>query len=511
MGSMRNAAGLLIGCLSLLSLVGLERRAEALDAAEERTEEVYLTRDQALAEVFPAAKRFESASLELDAAQTRRIQERCGRRLTEDKMEVFRALDSGDKPLGYAVVTDEIGKFQPITFLVGARPDGKITGIAVMVYRESIGSEVKRPRFLRQFKGKSAASALQVKRDIIHVAGATLSSRAIGRGAKKVLVALDECLLRDDRRAALEWKAAGPESRAAAGAAAGGAPGTVDGAPAARRSSYLMGTEIEITCYGEREPAERGIRAAFDEVARLEDLLSSFRRQSEVSIVNARGASEPVTVSADTFACVSAALEFARRSGGAFDPTLVKDGHAGVCADQEARSIRFLRPDLKLDLGGIGKGFALDRAAGVLEKHGVTRALLNFGGQILALDAPPGRAGWIVPVRDPRRPDEFLGHFELARASVASSGAYERGRHIIDPRTGKPAEGSLGATVCAATATDADALSTALFVLGDSGDALLKSVDRSAALIVSSSGGFHRVERPGAPSFVPAEGAAASP
>jgi thiamine biosynthesis lipoprotein len=114
-------------------------------------------------------------------------------------------------------------------------------------------------------------------------------------------------------------------------------------------------------------------------------------------------------------------------------------------------------------------------------------------------------------VRDPRRPDEFLGHFELARASVASSGAYERGRHIIDPRTGKPAEGSLGATVCAATATDADALSTALFVLGDSGDALLKSVDRSAALIVSSSGGFHRVERPGAPSFVPAEGAAASP
>jgi thiamine biosynthesis lipoprotein len=267
-----------------------------------------------------------------------------------------------------------------------------------------------------------------------------------------------------------------------------------------------MGTVLEATAYGEPAAVEAALRAAFAAVARLEELLSTYREESEISRINREAAARPVAVSADTLACVEEAIAFARRTGGAFDPTLTRNGHRAVAIDREARSIRFLREGLRLDLGGIGKGFALERAAAMLEERGVTRALLNFGGQVLALDPPPGREAWIIPVRDPMREGEDLGHYELARGSVSTSGTYERGKHIIDPRTGEPAAAALSATVCARSAIAADALSTAIHVLG-AGEAeeIIRQVEGGAALIVPADGARVEISGRGAPRFVRAE------
>ena len=250
------------------------------------------------------------------------------------------------------------------------------------------------------------------------------------------------------------------------------------------------------------------MREVFSEVARLESLLSTYQEDSEISQLNRMGAQRPLIVSRETIACVEAALSFSRQSHGAFDPTLVKNGHQKVKIDADSRTIQFLCDGLKLNLGGIGKGFALDHAAQILKKHGVHRALLNFGGQILALDAPPGHKAWMVPIRNPRRPDSFLGYYEVVHASISTSAAYERGPHIIDPHTGKPTGNSLSTTVCAPSATDADALSTTLDVLGSSTatEKLIKSLPESATLIVPSSGDLIELRNSHSPKFIRNQG-----
>jgi thiamine biosynthesis lipoprotein ApbE/Na+-translocating ferredoxin:NAD+ oxidoreductase RnfG subunit len=466
---------------TLLAALCLAAPAFADDSVHE---DVYLTRTEALREVFEDVGSVEEAKLTLRKEERDALEKRLGRRLVEPHFELYRGFGKGGELLGYAIITEEIGKFQPITFVVGSAPDAKVLDVAVMVYRESIGSEVKRRRFLSQFSGKSSREPLSVGRDIIKVSGATLSSHAISRGTKKVLAIVDEVLIGPRRRGDLVWLPVklDEEKKVAA-------EGLL------RRSRFLMGTVLEIACFGESEQASRAIAAAFGEVARLEGLLSHFRADSELSRVNREANTGPVLVSPETFVCIRAALDAARRTGGAFDPTLTADGYKRVDLDAAEQSVAFRRDvsrsaGLSLDLGGIGKGFALDRAAELLRRHGVRSAVLDFGGQILALDPPPGRGGWIVPVRDPGDPEGFLGYFEASGLSVATSALYERGSHIVDPRRGGPAAGVHSATVAAASATEADALSTALFVLGaDAAAPLLSGVQRGSAVVVAARGG----------------------
>lgn len=464
----------------------------------ERVEDVFLTEAAALREIFTRGESVERTVIVLSPDERRRVEARSGRRLFEDRFDLFRGLDPDGRVAGYAVVTEEIGKYQPITFIVGVTPESSVKDVAVMVYRESVGNDVRRRRFLGQFVGKGKDAPLLLNRDVINISGATLSSRAIARGVKKVLAAVEECVTGPRRRAEIAWRPHAPAPPARESESSGLAPPV-------RRTHCAMGTLLEIAAYGERETAESALADAFAEVARLEDLLSSFRPGSEISRVNAGAADGPVAVSRDTFECVAAALAFARASGGAFDPTLAPRGHEDVVLDPERRSIAFARKGLALDLGGIGKGFALDRAARALERRSVTRACLDFGGQILALDAPPGRpAGWVVAVRDPGSDDGVLGYYEIARASVSTSAAYERGPHVVDPATGRPASAALSATVVAQSATDADALSTALDVLGpERGLALVAARPGASALVVPAAGGAPLAAAfPGAPSFV---------
>jgi thiamine biosynthesis lipoprotein len=219
------------------------------------------------------------------------------------------------------------------------------------------------------------------------------------------------------------------------------------------------------------------------------------------------------------YRCTLLALDYAKASGGAFDPTVgallnIYDAHAPakppartlelalgrvgwqhVAVASEARSIRFRRPGMKLDLGGVAKGFALDTAGRAFTLSGNLAGLLQIGGNFYAWEAPPGEESWNVPLPDPRSPDRSLLNLRLSNRGVAVSGhgpPDAGGRLILDPSTGLPAAGDLLAAVAIAdSAADADALSTALFVMGSMrGAELLGRMNRAEALLlVSGEGG----------------------
>lgn len=153
-------------------------------------QEVLLTREQALKELFPESARAIDEARPLSRDTRQRLEKQLGRRIEEDTVDVIRVLDGSGSLRGYAVITEEIGKYRPITFMVGVTPDLRVRDVAVMVYRESRGGEVRRKRFLSQYRGKTAGSAIDVGRDIINISGATISVRSLNAGVKRVLAEL---------------------------------------------------------------------------------------------------------------------------------------------------------------------------------------------------------------------------------------------------------------------------------------------------------------------------------
>lgn len=153
---------------------------------------VYASEEQVLVEMFPGAATFVLDRRAIGASLRARIERRLERRLPEDQLYAYLAYDGDDAFLGYAVVTEEIGKYRPITFMVAVDPDLQVREAQVLVYRESRGMEVRRKRFLHQYVGKTTSDALRINRDIINVTGATLSVRAMNRGVERVLVSLQE-------------------------------------------------------------------------------------------------------------------------------------------------------------------------------------------------------------------------------------------------------------------------------------------------------------------------------
>lgn len=305
-----------------------------------------------------------------------------------------------------------------------------------------------------------------------------------------------------------------------------------------------MGTRLEIRAFGERSVVERAIEDAFDRVGRLERAMTTWDAGGELSGVN-RALSDPrrarsgVALSADLAGALDEALEWSRRTAGLYDPTvgalteawgLRRGGRApGAVEVREALSrtgaarVRLagqrLRadPGTSIDLGGIGKGIALDEAATVLQAAGVRAALLDFGGQVLALGAPPDEPGWIVAIAHPLDRDRPVLALRLARASLATSGNAERaitagGRrhgHLLDPRTGGPVDTDATVSVVATDATAADALATALLVAGPSGaEALAPVSGASWVFLVPGPAGVVDCATGGAPWTVALEAAA---
>lgn len=285
------------------------------------------------------------------------------------------------------------------------------------------------------------------------------------------------------------------------------------------RIQYLMGTLCEIRALGkDKGKVNQAVNRAFEDMTKLEVILSTYRLESEASRLNRAsvGSSQPTSI--DLMAILRLSQLYAQQTGGSFDvtvgpllkvwgiqkegripndqeitSTLGSVGFRYLELNEEHQTVRLLKPGMALDFGGIGKGHALDRAGEILKTSGVDCALLNFGGNILAIGTPPSKKTWIVEISDPANPSASLADLEIANASVSTSSQIERLKnakgkrvgHIVDPRSGKPVEFEGSVTVVAPTAAQADALSTALLVMGtDLGLAFIEKQKDTAALFV---------------------------
>ena len=260
-----------------------------------------------------------------------------------------------------------------------------------------------------------------------------------------------------------------------------------------RFSHEAMATTYEIFIVHEDERyARQAAIAAFDLVDRLESELSRFLENSDVTRINNAGANQPFQLSLDTFECLKIAKRVYAETNGAFDitiGTLFKcwrndDGsprkpslkeidfarlHTGmnlIELNEDEHTIKLSVSGVQIDLGGIGKGYAVDCVAELLREWSINVALVSGGySSVLALDAPPGKRGWPLTMTDPAGNKEILARPLLQNAALGGSGV-QKGGHIIDPRSSQPVGGRIAAWSSAPDATTADALSTAFMIMG---------------------------------------------
>jgi thiamine biosynthesis lipoprotein len=287
------------------------------------------------------------------------------------------------------------------------------------------------------------------------------------------------------------------------------------------KKKYAMGTVFEIVAYDSSPGhAAAAIDQAFKEIVRLDELLSNYNPDSELSRLNRTAHFQPQAVSADLYRITEESVEYSRISGGKFDITVaplvdlwkeaLRSGTAPSIEQQlEARQcigyekIKLLYPSqiqfrsscLRIDVGGIGKGYAIDRAADILRSRGISRALLDAGGStIYAMGAPRGQPGWLVRLRDPSQrvdPRVMLSENSLSTSEQTPPSLLQNNSagHIIDPATGLPVDSPYAVSVIATTATASDALSTTLLLVGPSaGKKIVEKIPGSAALWVAPTG-----------------------
>ena len=249
------------------------------------------------------------------------------------------------------------------------------------------------------------------------------------------------------------------------------------------------------------EALPRVLSDAFDEVDRIDRLMSHYKAASELSRVNREAARHPVTVDPELFGLIAESMRYSRESDGAFDITvgpLMKawgffrgDGHipadgeltaarrhvgaSHVILDAASASIAFDEPGVELDMGGIAKGYAVDRVVRLLRERHVSAALISAGGStVYGLGSPPGRDAWSIDIQDPIDSQKIALSVGLKDRALSVAGSSEKSfeadgvrySHIMDPRTGRPVQGMLSVAVLAPTGTAGDALDDALFVLG---------------------------------------------
>jgi thiamine biosynthesis lipoprotein len=265
---------------------------------------------------------------------------------------------------------------------------------------------------------------------------------------------------------------------------------------------YCMGTNFDIVAYGtDREGLESTIAYALREAKRLDGLFSNYRAESELCRVNRFGSRGPVTISSDLFQLLSACRVYSECSEGTFDVTmgplmkawgfykgtgqlpkpeevvqaLGNVGFAKVDLHEQNITVRLAKEGMELDPGGIGKGFAVDKMAKILKDGEVYSALIMSGGStIYGLGTPPNEPGWKVTIKDPRHPSKAAETVILKNEAISTSGNLEKffwadGKiwgHIIDPRTGYPAQGTLSVSVIAPRSIDSEAWTKPYYILG---------------------------------------------
>jgi len=272
-----------------------------------------------------------------------------------------------------------------------------------------------------------------------------------------------------------------------------------------KETRTIMGTYVTIT-------AERGglpeivVRAAvsdaFAEIGRVDDLMSTYKPESQLSLVNSRAGEGPVRVDPELADTVKDALDVAKMTGGGFDPTVEplvklwgiasKDArvppeteikkaislvdYREVAVDLAGSTVEIKKKGMSIDLGGIAKGYAADRAVEALRKAGITAGIVAVAGDLRLFGKRPDGRLWRIGIQHPRAKDELIAKLDVTDAATSTSGDYERYfikdgvryHHILDPKTGYPARGLVSVSVLAPKSWLADSLATGLFVMGPS-------------------------------------------
>ena len=288
-----------------------------------------------------------------------------------------------------------------------------------------------------------------------------------------------------------------------------------------RLEEPLMGTEVSVELW--HDNAQEGMtaaRAVMAEYHRINASMSTYLESSEISELNREAAKAPFTVGRELFDLVARSLELGRLSGGCFDITydsigFLYDLRAGIVPDEAERcanlplinyraveldedrlSIRFQHEGMRINLGGIAKGYAVERGAAILRERGIRHALLNAGGDSRVVGDRRGEP-WIIGVRDPRERDAVVARLPLVDEAISTAGDYERFferdgvryHHILNPTTGLPSTGVHSVTVIGPDGTMTDGLDTAIFVMGvPKGMALIAALPDYEAIIVDAAG-----------------------
>src|ERR1700736_1377840 len=284
------------------------------------------------------------------------------------------------------------------------------------------------------------------------------------------------------------------------------------------KKKYIMGTVFEIAAYDQSsEPASHAIEKAFQEIVRLDDLMSNYKPDSALSNLNRSAYFHAEKVPSDLYGVIDQAVQFSRLSDGKFGISIAPlvnlwkaalrgEGTPSRAQQEDVRTcvgyekIELSPPDrisfrsscLQLDLGAIGKGYAVDRAAEVLHSMGMRDALINAGGSTMfAMGAPPDHSAWLVHLRDPSNkidPQVMLkdGSVSTSEQTAPSLLGNDSAGHIIDPGTGMPLKTVFTVSAVSRTATVSDALSTTLLLLGPTkGKELIKSMADVSAIWIS--------------------------
>lgn len=285
----------------------------------------------------------------------------------------------------------------------------------------------------------------------------------------------------------------------------------------------VMGTFARIVVTAQnKKHAQQAISLAFDKINHIEDLMSDYDPDSQLSQVNREAFDRPIPVDAELFELLTASVEYSKLSDGAFDVTVgpvvqlwrkaktdqaaptpealaaakAAVGYQNLLLDAENQTVRFMKQGMFIDLGGIAKGYAVDKAVEILRNAGLKGGMVDIGGNLKCFGIPANNTEhWYIGLQDPENEDSILLKLILDDRAVATSGDYrrfvtingEKHSHIINPATADSAQSLSSVTIITADAMAADALSTAVSVMGDEkGMALIETINDTEALLIEA-------------------------
>lgn len=291
-----------------------------------------------------------------------------------------------------------------------------------------------------------------------------------------------------------------------------------------KQSEGIMGTPINVELWSHSEQlANNCTKKVMQEMRRIDSLMSPHKPESELAIVNSRASHQAVKIGAELFKLIERSIELSKLSNGAFDITFASIGYQydyrksqrpsdqqiknqldrinyrHIILDKQKSTVSFAKQGVRIDLGGIAKGYAVDNGISLLKDCGIKRALISAGGDSRILGDRKGRP-WMTGIRDPRKKDKSVLVIPLSDTAVSTSGDYERYfikdgvryHHILSPKTGKSTASTRSVTVLGPDTVTTDGLSTTIFVLGPvKGLALAERLEGIDAVIIDATGRIH--------------------